>query len=153
MSIDTNLAVRNGIKRFGSTAVSGVDGRVIVVGSSNYARRWVLGLQWRHVFVAVIATATAVVDKNNRVIVRSTGGQATVNTAATATVNTVHRPPRWTRRTGRRLRQGVAAAGGQSVLDPAVVGRQPVELPDAFLQKALGRRARFRRIAFRPEMV
>lgn len=39
MSIDTNLAVRNGIKRFGSTAVSGVDGRVIVVGSSDYARR------------------------------------------------------------------------------------------------------------------
>lgn len=150
MYLGTNLAVRNG---FGPTAVSGVGGHVIVVGSSDYARQRVLGLQWRHVFVTVIATATAVVDKNNLVIGGGTGGSRTiVNIAATATAYTVHRSPGRTR-TGRPLRHNIAAGSGQPVLDPTVVGRQPVELSGAFLQKALGYRARFRWIAFRPEMV
>lgn len=55
-------------------------------------------------------------------------------------------------RTRRFGRQGVAAPSGQTVLDPPVRG-QPVQLPGAFLQKALARRARFRRIAFRPKMI
>lgn len=155
---DTNLAVRIGFKRFGCTAVSGDGGRVIVVGSSDkHARWWVLqGLQWRNVFAAVIiATVTAVVKKNYRVITGGGTAGSAVDTAATATANTVHRSPRRTGGMGRGPRQGVAAAGGrgQPVLDPAVVGRQAVELSDAFLQKALGRRARFRWITFRPKMV
>lgn len=107
---------------------------VIIIGSFDHAR-------WRHVFI--------VVRDDERV--RVDGVRVSTATATAAVVD------RFAPRTGDGRHGG---RGRQPVLGPLVVHRQPVQLSDAFPQESPGGRrrethgrARFRRIAFRPETV
>lgn len=146
-TVCTNLAERNGSERFGCTGG--------IVGSFDHAkRRWRRLLHRRQMrfFAAVVVFAGNTIIRVVVATVRgpTTAGDLTHGESAELLVHRRRSPDAV--RTSRFRRKCVAAPSGQPVLDLPVVG-QPVELTGASLQKAPARRARFRRVAFRPKVV